>query len=237
MIGRVFAGGKVTFRTVFCHLSKCRTQKTPVTITGCVFELPRFFSGSPACFTTRKEYSGAIKTRTKDGLPPGFEIIASTDSTMQVFVPLMETLTYGIGLYCIPKFTFEVYSAYMSLHRFQSIFSIPFLNEKVSFTFIVFFVYCFILTGNRFALSRYCLRLYLDREKNEYCAMFQGAFLKREKVFFKQEDVVLRNSEDWWDFGNIKLNGRHAMVYSSDFKNLRDYTLMTKRANKLGSLD
>merc|ERR1712126_438341 len=79
--------------------------------------------------------------------------------------------------------------------------------------------------------NRFLLRLYLNRETDEYCAVYCG-FWGVSRVSFTHKDVRMFPNATKFQCG-YRLKNRPTWISPDEFRNIRDYHQLLRYAKKL----
>jgi len=171
--------------------------------------------------------------RKKDRVPDTYELIASSDLSIQRFFSSANYLAQFIWLVAAYKFTTVVVPAILTRGRYVSVLDVVMHNDQLFTIASCLPAITFGICMYRYILNCYVLRLYMDRETEEYCAVYQG-FLRATPHFFTHKDVRLnpKSASGWWH-PHVFFKGKGAVLDTKEFKNVRDYNQLLRYAKKL----
>jgi len=177
--------------------------------------------------------------RAKDKVPADYELIAATEGSQQMLIPIAGYGSSVAWLFAVFKFCTQFIPDYLSRGKYFSLLDVIFSTDYhlLLVTSLVFGT--FIVGAARYVVNRYMLRMYMNRQTEEYCVVNQG-YLGPRRHFFTYKDVRIPVA---WDSRlspfqpNYILKGRGYYIDVEEFKNLRDFNHMIRLAKKLQPLD
>lgn len=191
------------------------------------------FVKGPKTTETRPAIPDPRGRRKKDRVPDTFELIASSDHSIQRFFSSANYVAQFIWLAVAFRFTTVVIPAILARGRYVSIFDVIMHNDHLFAISFCLPAISFGIFMYRYILNCFVLRLYMDRETEEYAAVYQG-FLRATPHFFTHKDVRMnpKSSSGWWR-PHAFFKGKGAVLDANEFKNVRDYNQLLRYAKKL----
>jgi len=177
--------------------------------------------------------SAGSKQREQDKVPDGFEIIAAAELVIPRFFMVANYATQVMWLFAMYKFSVILVPQIVYRHEFDSVLDVILGNDLNLVVATCLPAASLAITTFRTIFNRYMLRLYLHREKDEYCAIFLGWY-GITRHFFTHKDVRLTPSASPSMFrSQYRLKGRPADIDIKEFRNVRDYHQLLRYARKL----
>lgn len=186
----------------------------------------------PTTTTTRKTTPGdPTGRRKKDKVPDEYELIASCESSFHVLIPLINHFASIAALGLVFKISTDLVPALLYRGKYTTISDVIFSTDTNQLLAVSIFMATIFVGGLRYVLNGFMLRMYINRETEEYCVVNQGLF-GVNRHFFTFNDVRLKSQTLVFQ-PNYILKGRGYYLDISEFKNLRDYNQMIRLAKKL----
>jgi len=189
------------------------------------------FAKGEATRSRRPAQGDPTGRRRKDRVPDDYELIASSELVAHKFFTIANFATQGAWLLALYRFSIDFLPQVLYRGPYDSVMTVVFMSDQNLMIATAFPMVSLTLTIFRVIFNRYLLRLYLNRETENYCAVYLGWFRMR-RIFFTHKDVRLipTNSKLKCE---LYLKGNPTLLDIEEFRNIRDYNQMLRYAKKL----